>query len=154
MANWNNPLLTSLYSDVLAEFKARDVDVATMFNAAPSNQPANAMRYNRSTNIFEEWDGAAWNAKTIAVAGGGTGSGTAAGARTNLGIGTLGVQNSNAIAVTGGTISGLTAFEMNGPITFAADDASDIGAFAKQARKIYVKSALVAPVGVDKYTTT
>ena len=34
---------------------------------------------------------------------GGTGSDTAAGARTNLGLGTMAVQNANAVAITGGT---------------------------------------------------
>jgi len=39
---------------------------------------------------------------------GGTGSSTAVGARSNLGIGTLGTQNANNVAITGGTISGVT----------------------------------------------
>ena len=42
----------------------------------------------------------------IAIADGGTGSTSAGAARTALGLGTLGTQASNAIAVTGGTISG------------------------------------------------
>ncbi len=42
----------------------------------------------------------------IAIADGGTGSANAGAARTALGVGTLGTQASNAIAVTGGTISG------------------------------------------------
>lgn len=40
----------------------------------------------------------------IAIASGGTGSGTAAGARTNLGLGTIATQNANNVAITGGTI--------------------------------------------------
>jgi hypothetical protein len=36
---------------------------------------------------------------------GGTGSSTVSGARYNLGIGTLGVQNSNTVAITGGDIA-------------------------------------------------
>ncbi len=42
----------------------------------------------------------------IAIADGGTGSANAGAARTALGLGTLATQASNAIAVTGGTISG------------------------------------------------
>tara|TARA_R110002167_G_scaffold323443_1_gene529394 strand:+ start:330 stop:776 length:447 start_codon:yes stop_codon:yes gene_type:complete len=42
----------------------------------------------------------------IAIADGGTGSANAGAARTALGVGTLATQASNAIAVTGGTISG------------------------------------------------
>ena len=45
---------------------------------------------------------------TLAVANGGTGSTTASGARTNLGLGTMATQNANAVNITGGTISGVT----------------------------------------------
>jgi hypothetical protein len=45
----------------------------------------------------------------LGVAFGGTGAGTAAGARTNLGLGTISTQNANAVAITGGTITGLPA---------------------------------------------
>ena len=45
-------------------------------------------------------------ATPIAVANGGTGSVNAGAARTALGIGTIATQASNAVALTGGTISG------------------------------------------------
>lgn len=44
----------------------------------------------------------------IAVAQGGSGSATAAGARTNFGLGTMAVQNAAAVAITGGSITGIT----------------------------------------------
>jgi len=44
----------------------------------------------------------------IAVADGGTGSSTASGARTNLGLGTIATQNSSSVSITGGSISGIT----------------------------------------------
>ena len=40
---------------------------------------------------------------------GGTGASTAAGARTNLGLGTIATQNANNVAITGGSISGVSA---------------------------------------------
>jgi hypothetical protein len=43
---------------------------------------------------------------------GGTGATTAAGARTNLGLGTMAVQNANAVAITGGTAA-LTSGQVN-----------------------------------------
>lgn len=44
----------------------------------------------------------------IAVTSGGTGSGTAAGARTNLGLGTMSTQNASSVAITGGSIFNIT----------------------------------------------
>lgn len=154
MADWSNPLITSQYDVFVSEAKARDVDAATLFVAAPTNQPVGAIKLLRAPIKFQEWSGAAWVDKLLDVTGGGTGASSASGARTALGIGTLGVQNSNAIAVTGGTISGLTAFEIAGPMTFSADATWDIGTFAKQVRKVYIKDALVLPVGTDKYATS
>jgi len=40
---------------------------------------------------------------------GGTGASTAAGARTNLGLGTIATQNANNVAITGGSVSGVSA---------------------------------------------
>lgn len=46
---------------------------------------------------------------------GGTGAATASAARTNLGLGTIATQAASAVAVTGGTVTGLTSLE-NSPI--------------------------------------
>lgn len=44
----------------------------------------------------------------LAVTSGGTGSASASGARTNLGLGTMATQNANTVNITGGNISGIT----------------------------------------------
>lgn len=43
----------------------------------------------------------------LPITQGGTGASTAAGARTNLGLGTMAVQNANAVAITGGSVTGM-----------------------------------------------
>lgn len=44
----------------------------------------------------------------LPVASGGTGSNAAAGARTNLGLGTISTQNANSVTISGGSITGIT----------------------------------------------
>jgi hypothetical protein len=43
----------------------------------------------------------------LAIDSGGTGASTAAAARTNIGLGTIAVQDANNVAITGGTIAGI-----------------------------------------------
>ena len=44
----------------------------------------------------------------VVVTDGGTGASTAAGARTNLGLGTIATQDSNSVTITGGSVTGIT----------------------------------------------
>jgi len=55
----------------------------------------------------------------VPISQGGTGATTAAGARTNLGLGTMAVQDANAVAITGGTLTGvsLVASALGTPIS-------------------------------------
>lgn len=62
----------------------------------------------------------------LPVAVGGTGATTAAGARTNLGLGTMAIQNSTGVSITGGAITGM-------PTPLAASDVTN---------KAYVDSVL------------
>jgi hypothetical protein len=151
LANWLNPLLSSLYTDVLTTLKSRDVDSATLFLYGHSNQSIGSIKFNRATNVFEEWDGTTWVVKSIGVVGGGTGSTTAGGARTNLGLGSIATQNANSIAISGGLISGLSSLVMAGPIGVSADNVHDIGSNTLRFRNIFIRSGAVAPVGTDKW---
>lgn len=108
MADWTLPVNTTVYTSVLAYLKARDVDAGTLCVAAPTTPPTGMFQYLRASNKFQEWNGASWDDKVIAIAGGGTGSASAAGARTALGLGTMATQADSAVAITGGTITGVT----------------------------------------------
>lgn len=113
MANWADtaPDETTVYSGVggvLDQLRSRDKDAYTLAES-PTSPPTGAIRYLRASDKFQEWNGVAWVDKLISIAGGGTGGGDAATARTNLGLGTISVQNSNAVAITGGSAVGLSA---------------------------------------------
>lgn len=109
MADWALPTLSSGYSDFLTYLKARDSDAASLGYAAITNPETGQMRYVRASNKFQEYDGASWVDKLVSIAGGGTGSSTAANARTALGLGTIATQDANNVAITGGSISGVSA---------------------------------------------
>ena len=108
MADWNVPILSTQYVACMDDFKNRDLDAARLAES-PVNTPSGYIRYNRATNIFEEWSGTAWVAKIIAIAGGGTGATTPSGIISGLGLGTMAFQNSNAVNITGGIIQGLSS---------------------------------------------
>jgi hypothetical protein len=64
-ADWSQPTLTTQYATLLAALLARDVDSATMFQATgtPTNIPDKAVRWNPSTNQFEQYSasGSTWS---------------------------------------------------------------------------------------------
>ena len=153
--NWANPLITTQYDVFLAEVKSRDVDSFTMGAAGYltiANPPTGAMVFQREGYFrFLEYTGSAWGTRLIGIPGGGTGADNPAGARANLEIGTMGVQYSNAVNITGGTIWGITQLDLNTPIHFIQDGVFDIGSPSGAVRHLYVRHGLVVPVGLNKY---
>jgi hypothetical protein len=57
---------------------------------------------------FDNVDGLFQSGPALKVANGGTGATVAADARTNLGLGSMATQDAGAVAITGGTMSGVT----------------------------------------------
>jgi hypothetical protein len=94
MANWNNPVLTSTYTNFLAEVKDRDVDLALQFDGTTStNLSVGTIRWDSSANRWKKWNGTAWAelAATYAL--------TALSTTGNASIGgTLSVTGSTALA--------------------------------------------------------
>lgn len=102
MADWSQPTIDSLKVDVLDILKLRDVDSITLAEN-PTAPPVGAKRWYATTKTFQEWNGTAWVDLIISLAGGGTGNSGSSGA-----FGTMAYQNSNNVAITGGTIHNLS----------------------------------------------
>lgn len=92
MANWNNPQLTTTYTDFLTIIKDRDVDLALQFDGVGTNVPTNAIRWDSTANRWKKWNGSAWGELTSTYALTGlttTGNATIAGDLTINGITTI-----------------------------------------------------------------
>ena len=143
--DWDLPILATAYATYLSTMKGRDVDSATM--VVPTNPPVNMKVWDVGDNTFKNFDDPAWTDLILGVAGGGTGSATGAGARTNLGLGTIATQDANAVAITGGTVVDVT-------LTATVDDTEYIGSNTFKFAKLYLASGLLIPVGADKYLSS
>ena len=111
MANWLPSQVSpdANYITLLDTLAARDEDAAQMA-INPTNPSVGYIRFVRTTGQgnFEQWIGSGWQSIPLSVAGGGTGSTTPGGAVSSLGLGTMALQNNNAVNITGGTITGLS----------------------------------------------
>lgn len=161
MADWDLPVISTIYTSVLDYLKARDEDAITLCFSAPSNTPEHAIKWNRADDVFEEWEAGAWNDLIIALAGGGTGASTAAGARTNLGLGSISTQASSSVAITGGTISGvaitsstaiLTGGSIAGMSSISATNLAGAGAGITALNASNLASGTVAPARLGSGT--
>lgn len=130
MADWSKPIASDLYVNWPSLLADRDLASATMFDAAVTNTPTGAIRYDAAAQKLQRYNGTTFIDQAISVAGGGTGAATAAGARANLGLGTLATQLASAISVSGGAIDG-TAIGATVPSTgrFTTVTASQINSF-------------------------
>jgi hypothetical protein len=112
--NFNNPSITTAYATVISQIKDRAELVATMFlDESATNVPTGSIRYQRSTNKLQEWNGSAWVDRVLSLESGGTGATTAGGVRTALALGALATLNTVGDAqitgVASGKVSGLGA---------------------------------------------
>lgn len=115
MADWTLPQLSDLKVDVLNMLKLRDVDAITLAED-PIAKVTGSIRWWRAQSKFQSWNGTAWVDLVISHGGGGTGATNPGDILVGLGLGTMSTQNSNAVTITGGSISGLTALGVAGNI--------------------------------------
>lgn len=60
--DYSQPVLSSLYSDMLTALKDRDTNIIKMFDGTTdTNLPSGAKRWNATSNVFEKYDGSAWS---------------------------------------------------------------------------------------------
>jgi hypothetical protein len=107
MADWNKPTITSNYVAFVDELKSRDADAIALNTTATLGLPYQAVKLIRAPVKFQEWVGDRFSDLTLSVEGGGTGAASAGTARSNLGLGSMALQNSNAVAITGGTAANI-----------------------------------------------
>ena len=100
-----NTIWLDWFLNLVAILDALGGTTAGTHNALSSIQGGGASERYHLTNAQNALVAALAN--PIAIATGGTGATTAANARTNLGLGTVAVQNVGTIAFTGGTIDGV-----------------------------------------------
>lgn len=58
--DWNNPTLTSTYTSVITDLKARDLSCAKMDFSTSTNLPSGVIRWNAALKNFESWNGTVW----------------------------------------------------------------------------------------------
>lgn len=93
-ADFNKPALDDAYTDVLPSIRDNQTAVAVMFNTgAAFNTPINSVQF--LNGAFALFNGSSFDIAAITIAGGGTGSTTAAGVRTNLDVLSTAQLNSN-----------------------------------------------------------
>jgi len=107
------------------------------FNALAPSQTSNSGKYLKTDGTNASWDAldisTADITGTLPIANGGTNATTASGARTSLGLGTIATQDASSVAITGGSITGITDLAVadggTGAST-AADARTNLGAAA------------------------
>jgi microcystin-dependent protein len=69
MTDFNTPTNTTTYTSVLSTINDKISSVAKMIFSSDTNIPVGTLQYNRTTRIFEEWDGSGWTSMRVEPAG-------------------------------------------------------------------------------------
>lgn len=65
--NWNNPINTTDYNDVLANLRARDEALGKMDFTSNTNLPVGFMRFDDTHNGLQRWNGSTWDNKDTKI---------------------------------------------------------------------------------------
>lgn len=115
-ANWNNPVSTSLYTDVLSTLKERDLDAATQYNnGTATNIPTGAIRWDGTLNRWQKWSGSAWAELTSGYSL----TGLTVTSFSNTGNTTLGDSSADSVTVNASTWTFANATTIAGSVTFS-----------------------------------
>lgn len=60
MTDWNTPIVTTDFDDVLTILNAKIQASAIMSFGSDTNLPSGAIRYNTTDNLLERWNGTSW----------------------------------------------------------------------------------------------
>lgn len=104
-ANWN-----VIQTNVVGVYYAGGTDVAVTDGGTGVSTLTGIVKGNGTSAFSAAVQGTDYYAPggtDVAVADGGTGASTASGARTNLGLGTIAVQDANNVTITGGSVTGI-----------------------------------------------
>ena len=104
-ANWN-----VIQTNVVGVYYAGGTDVAVTDGGTGVSTLTGLVKGNGTSAFSAAVQGTDYYAPggtDVAVADGGTGASTASGARTNLGLGTIAVQDANNVTITGGSVTGI-----------------------------------------------
>lgn len=101
-ADFNKPVMTDNYVDLLAMLRDNQEVLARMFasGTAASNIPVGSVKFD--SGKFQTWNGSAWDDVPVSIDGGGTGAQSAADARVALGANnaanlTIGVMSADRV---------------------------------------------------------
>ncbi len=65
MTDFNTPTNTTTYTSVLSTINDKISSVAKMLFSSDTNIPTGTLQYNRTTRVFEEWNGSTWVAMRV-----------------------------------------------------------------------------------------